>query len=278
MYGFSLVNQLRHHFEDQWYFLSSLKKVSPKEVDEIIKSAEKEEKIIEISKSEIKMKTKSSNKKISVEIKEEKLPEKVNIIIENMIYIEKKGIPSKVINELIRTAAFSNPEFYKAQAMRLPTYNKPRLINCSEVSSEYIVLPRGCMEEINEIFQTYNINICLTDNRVIGNPINIEFNGKLTDIQMKAAEKILSFDNGILCATTGFGKTVLGAWLIGKRKVNHKEISSMKEIEHIVITRKTKFEYEKYSEGKVSITEIYGDLIEDELRNDMIFNDVLNEL
>ena len=31
-------------------------------------------------------------------------------------------------NRLVRLAAFQNPEFYKAQAMRLPTYDKPRII------------------------------------------------------------------------------------------------------------------------------------------------------
>ena len=35
-----------------------------------------------------------------------------------------------------------------------------------------------------------------------------------------AADAILASDDGILCATTAFGKTVIAAWLIAARKVN----------------------------------------------------------
>jgi hypothetical protein len=42
-------------------------------------------------------------------------------------------------------AAFQNPEFYKAQAMRLSTYLKPRVIACGQDFSRYIGIPRGCM-------------------------------------------------------------------------------------------------------------------------------------
>jgi hypothetical protein len=38
--------------------------------------------------------------------------------------VEKKDLPPAMLNRLLRLAAFQNPEFYKAQAMRLPTYNK----------------------------------------------------------------------------------------------------------------------------------------------------------
>ena len=38
--------------------------------------------------------------------------------------------------------------------------------------------------------------------------------------QAPAAEALLSYDIGVLSATTAFGKTVVGAYLIGQRKVN----------------------------------------------------------
>ena len=52
---------------------------------------------------------------------------------------------------LLRVAAFQNPEFYKAQAMRLPTYDKPRIIACAEEHSHHIGLPRGCLEDVRHI-------------------------------------------------------------------------------------------------------------------------------
>src|SRR6202171_6454014 len=60
------------------------------------------------------------------------LPSTVRVVVGNLVYIEKKDLPSAMLDRLIRIAAFQNPEFYRAQAMRLSTYGKPRVISCSE--------------------------------------------------------------------------------------------------------------------------------------------------
>ena len=44
----------------------------------------------------------------------------------------KADLPQPLTNRLIRLAAFQNPEFHKVQAMRLPVWNKPRIIGCAE--------------------------------------------------------------------------------------------------------------------------------------------------
>src|SRR5665647_99275 len=101
-------------------------------------------------------------------------------------------------------AAFKNPEFYKAQAMRLPTFDKPRVISLSDETQEYLCIPRGCQDDKTDI----------------GKPIRVEFNGKLREEQVVAVDTMLKYDNGVLSATTAFGKTVIGAKLIDERKVN----------------------------------------------------------
>ena len=65
-----------------------------------------------------------NRRKPEIEIKEP-LPEKIDLVLGNQIYIEKEGLPPSLKNRLIRLAAFQNPEFYKAQSMRLPTFGKP---------------------------------------------------------------------------------------------------------------------------------------------------------
>jgi hypothetical protein len=64
----------------------------------------------------------------------------------NRVYIEKRELPSAMLDRLIRIAAFQNPEFYRAQAMRLSTYGKPRIISCGEDFPEHLGLPRGCVD------------------------------------------------------------------------------------------------------------------------------------
>jgi hypothetical protein len=60
------------------------------------------------------------------------VPPTLDVVLGNQIYIPKQGLNPGLRNRLLRLAAFQNPEFYKAQAMRLSTYNKPRVVACAE--------------------------------------------------------------------------------------------------------------------------------------------------
>jgi superfamily II DNA or RNA helicase len=148
------------------------------------------------------------------------LPASVRVVVSNFIYIEKEGLPPGMVDRLIRIAAFQNPEFYKAQSMRLSTYGKPRVISCSEIFPEHLGLPRGCMEEVIRVFKSHHINVEVHDERTAGRQIDVSFQGELRPEQQDAVEQVLVYDQGILCAPTAFGKTVVGACLIAKRAVN----------------------------------------------------------
>ena len=58
----------------------------------------------------------------------------------------------------------------------------------------------------------------LEDLRHAGDPLEAMFLGGLTDAQHQAAKVILDYDNGVIVAPPGFGKTVLGTYLIAQRK------------------------------------------------------------
>jgi hypothetical protein len=85
------------------------------------------------------------------------LPETVEIIRSNLVYVEKQGLPPAMLNRLLRLAAFQNPEFYKAQAMRLPTYAKPRVIACGQDFPKHIAVPRGCLTEVLALLRAHHI-------------------------------------------------------------------------------------------------------------------------
>jgi len=148
------------------------------------------------------------------------LPSKVRVVLSNLVFIEKKDLPSAMLDRLTRIAAFQNPEFYKAQAMRLSTYGKARVISCSESFPEHLGLPRGCIEAVCGVFKAHGVNVDMHDERTAGNGINASFQAELRPEQQDAARQILSYDQGILSAPTAFGKTIVGAYLIAKRAVN----------------------------------------------------------
>jgi superfamily II DNA or RNA helicase len=147
-------------------------------------------------------------------------PNKIEVVKANMLFIPKAGFSQKALNRLKRLAAFKNPEFYKAQAMRLPTFDKPRIISCSDETAEYLCLPRGCETDIKLLFEEMKTKVLWTDKTNHGKTIDVVFNGSLRDDQPLAVEKLLDHDNGILCGTTAFGKTVAAIKLIAERKVN----------------------------------------------------------
>jgi len=137
-----------------------------------------------------------------------------------MIFIQKAGISQRGLNALKRLAAFKNPDFYKAQAMRLTTYNKPRIIFCCDETPDYLCLPRGCEGDIIALCADAGITPAWLDKTQKGRSIQVAFNGILRDEQCQAADELLKHENGILSATTAFGKTVIAAKLIAERKVN----------------------------------------------------------
>ncbi len=148
------------------------------------------------------------------------LPTSVAIVRSNLLFIEKKGLPPEMMNRLLRIAAFQNPEFYKAQAMRLSTFDKPRVIACGEDLPRHLALPRGCLDEVITFLGVHKVKAVVRDERFAGKSIDVQFHGALRPVQDEAVAKIIEHDDGLICAPTAFGKTAVAAWLIAKRAVN----------------------------------------------------------
>lgn len=148
------------------------------------------------------------------------MPDTLELVYANQIDIAKDGLNPGLRNRLVRIAAFQNPEFYRAQAMRLPTYGKPRVVACAEDHPQHIGLPRGCLSDIRHKLVSLGVRVLVRDERETGRPLDVTFTGELRSEQMAAAEAMASYDTGVLAATTAFGKTVIAAWLIAQRRVN----------------------------------------------------------
>lgn len=155
-------------------------------------------------------------------IKDIRLIHDLECIIENQIYIKKCQLLPNEITYLKRLASFTNPKFYELQKLRMPIYYKttPRIITCFEESEKFLILPRGCLEEIKQICEKSDVKLILKDEREKGIETHYNFVGKLNKRQEKAMNKLIAHDTGVLCAPTGFGKTVVAANIISKLKIN----------------------------------------------------------
>ena len=148
------------------------------------------------------------------------MPKTLSVTLANLVYFEKAQLPQALANRLIRLAAFQNPEFYRAQAMRMSVWDKPRVIGCAENFPQHIALPRGCMEAALSLLHENGIACDLRDERVHGQPLEVGFVGTLRMDQEAAVSAMLHHDAGVLCAPTAFGKTVSAAAMIARRGVN----------------------------------------------------------
>ena len=213
-------------FPDQWRFLSGLQRVTFGTVAALVDQAEREGRVLGVRASALPDDsspdpwTLEPSAPMASPAIEGPFPETVRVVRSNMAFVEKAGLPPAMINALNRIAAFQNPEFYKTQAMRLPTFGKPRIIGCAEDFPRHVGLPRGCADDADALLAAHGIKVSMVDEYFPGRPIGSEFSGELRDGQDKAVQALLSHDYGILCAPTGFGKTVVAASLIAARKTN----------------------------------------------------------
>jgi len=148
------------------------------------------------------------------------MPDTLTVTLANLVYFEKAQLPQSLINRLIRLAAFQNPEFYKAQAMRFPVWDKPRVIGCAENYPNHIALPRGCLDAALTLLKENGIRGDLHDERFAGDAIDVAFAGALRLDQEVAVAAMSHHDAGVFCAPTAFGKTVTAAAMIARRGVN----------------------------------------------------------
>ena len=148
------------------------------------------------------------------------MPRSLTLTLANLIYFEKAQLPQALANRLIRLAAFQNSEFYKAQAMRMSVWDKPRVIGCAENYPQHIALPRGCLDAALSLLRDNDIACELKDERFAGTPLDVAFVGTLRIDQETAVSAMLQHDAGVLCAPTAFGKTVTAAAMIARRGVN----------------------------------------------------------
>ena len=134
----------------------------------------------------------------------------------DMVYIPLEGLSAAACNRIRRLAAFANPEFYRAQAMHQSVWGKSRIIDLSEERDGCIALPRGCKENLLALFEESGAAYTILDERFVERHIEAKFAGTLRPAQEDAAQTLLEYDTGILCAPTGFGKTVVAASLIAQ--------------------------------------------------------------
>ena len=223
----AFVDESWNTYKDQWKRLRETRKLSEKEVDDLIKLWCPDDDTMSIFQNDIEEestaqapllfgKSPASGRNFHIEDADDV----VKIYLSDGIYVNKTGLKDRMQNAIRRIAAYSNPQFFQTLKLGFSTKDTPRIVYNGYDEGDYIVIPRGCYDELISQLSVAGVRYDVVDKRQKGRKIDIHFNGDLYSEQQIAAEKMLYNDIGVLAAATAFGKTVLGAYLIAEKKVN----------------------------------------------------------
>ena len=216
----SFVDAELNAIQDQWQYLAQMESISHKNLNKLLIQVSpnsalfSEQEVIEQRPPwEITAKAKP--------LVLDSPPKKVSIILANHVYFDLSEMPSTLVARLRRLASFSNPVFFKTQALRFSTHGIPRFISCARIEQGYLAIPRGCLDEALELLSENQIEVQMDDKREIGTKLKISKSlVKLRKSQQSAVKAMSKHDAGILHAPTAFGKTVTAIGMITKRKAN----------------------------------------------------------
>ena len=211
------VDENFESYPDQWEYLHNVGKISASALEDILKRTANILPLGELSKT-------SESKPWEVpgapQISKTDFSSELTITRANMLYVPLNQLSSKVLNHLRRIASFRNPEFYSKQALRLSTYQTPRIISCADLTDEFLALPRGCEDAVTTLLKEKDVAYRFEDKTNHGRAISIHFNGELRENQQEAVNALATNNTGVLSATTAFGKTVSAIGLIAEHSVN----------------------------------------------------------
>jgi hypothetical protein len=117
-------------YADQWGYLASIAPIETERVEALAREAERRDQVLGV-----RMALTEDDPTPWVRRPAPKppqipglMPDALEVTLADQLYITKQGLSSQLLNQLVRLAAFQNPEFYKKQAMRMSVH--PRCTPC----------------------------------------------------------------------------------------------------------------------------------------------------
>ena len=211
-------------YRDQWAYLAGISRIEASTVEHIAAEAIRRGLVIGVRAADLGDDEDTRTPwswPPSGRRRQQRVPEpleiNVRVVLAQRIFLEKTVLPSPLLNQVKRLAAFQNPDFYKKQGLRLSTALTPRVIACAEEMPEHIALPRGCLPALEDLLRQWGVTLAIEDKRDTGSPLLVQFHGQLTGPQRAAAEALVANDIGVFVAPPGIGKTVVGTFLVAQR-------------------------------------------------------------
>lgn len=195
-------------FDDQWDFLSTLGRLTPREAARIARKATRA-----VVGHEVGRLSRSEATKVHP-----RLATVVHAELAAGLALDAGELPPAALSTFKHAASMANPKFYELQRLRKSTWNVARFVTGYDITTDdKLVLPRGLRHTVAQIVQRAGSRLDVTDNREAGSEVDVALTADLTDRQAAAVSAMLAHDDGVLVAPPGSGKTVMACAVIAER-------------------------------------------------------------
>jgi superfamily II DNA or RNA helicase len=198
-------------YEDQWAYLSSLDRLSDREVRDHIRRL--------------------PAVKLGNEVRRLELPQSSKIVprpalivragFGSRLTIKAADLGPAMIAAVKHAASMPNPEFYERQRQRRSTWNIPRYLrNYDETLDGDLILPRGLLPLLQQLVESSGSSLRIDDQRARGTAQDFEFSASLRSEQQSGLDAATAAEHGVLVAPPGTGKTVMACAAMALRGVS----------------------------------------------------------
>ncbi len=195
-------------YDDQWLFLSTLDRLSPSDAQRVARQAKRT-----TVGNEVTVMSRSAATRV-----QPPMPPLVRAELGAGLRLGMSELPPAAVSTFKHAASMANPEFYQRQRLRKSTWDTPRFVRGYDITlDEHLVLPRGLRHTVTQIVERAGSRLALTDARNAGREIDVASTAELKPEQAVAVGAMLAYDDGILVAQPGQGKTVMACSIIAER-------------------------------------------------------------
>jgi len=195
-------------YEDQWEFLSTLDRLSPRDAARIARQAKQTVVGLEVT---------AMSRSTATRVQPHLSPVVRAELGANLVMDTSQLTPAALAT-FKHAASLANPKFYELQRLRKSTWDTSRFVRGYDVTlDDQLVLPRGMRHRIAEIIERAGSQLVITDTHNPGREIEVTFTGELNTGQGSAVSAMLAHDYGVLVAPPGAGKTVMACAVIAER-------------------------------------------------------------
>lgn len=186
-------------FEDQWAFLSGVKKVSVEKLDEVLRVL--------------------TGQEVSNETGFTQAPAGAMVIaLTNCLKLKRNEIPIPLINYLKEELNFANTAFIIKKKIGKSTFGTERYFKLIEERENEVFLPKGFAGKLLRFCREKGIAVDFNDHRRKKENVPFQFAAALREHQEVAVVAAAKKDMGVIVAPPGAGKTIIALKIIADKQ------------------------------------------------------------